>query len=434
MAPDQIPQSLSSLPRELLDEILSELDQVHDLLSLAFTSRRNANIVIPQHTEYRKIRVRTTMPAMWAHLAQRADLARNIREVELCARQDYTAPDRFPVTLVDNAYHHDDEQKRVEHMCAALGHMKRLATFVWQYEPDLWDVTGLESLSLLGTAWTNRSNSADVIRLIQRSPNIEYLEVPMELSGLDTCHLPRLKRVGLPMLFGAMTAAHLAGGVVADPVIGFLQNNSTIQELNWSPTLGFGLSPESLPNLLCLRGSADVIRPSEIPDSTLHRPVECLDLWDTDSDRLSTLRFLDASALRKLRIAHVGSLDSLYAIAERFTGITWLRLPDTSTSFNQSLALTLDLDQLLDVLSCFASLEVFRGTALWDAVGGKTQKERMHQAILDLVERCPRLCQLDHCSYSEKREAVKLIKIYRKEGADGSLEQVWYEIHRSPPR
>ncbi|KAG6906928.1 hypothetical protein DXG01_011354 [Tephrocybe rancida] len=469
------PHSLALLPREILNEILSELDQINDLLSLAFTSRANADLVIPEHTEYRRIRTRTPMPAMWAHLAQRADLARNIREVQLCARQDYTAPDRFPVTLVDSSNHHDDELKRVEHICAALGHMTMLTTFVWHYEPDikagrrrlnhqheemvlsslaqttslrhlmlrgecgvhirggkgtqrqpypLWSIGGLESLSLLGTAWTNKSNSGDLIRFIQRSPDIEFLEVPMELHGLDACHLPRLKRLGLPMTSGAATWLNSASaGTVADPVVAFLHRNPSIEELNWSTTLAIKLSPDSLPNLRSLRGNVDVIRGLEASDAFLPRPIENLDIWDADSDCISTLESLDVSTLRKLRIGRVSSLESLYTIAERFKGITWLRLPATE----------FDLAQLLDILSCFTNLEVFRGLTLWDAAGGETHKEQMHEAILDLVERCPRLRQLDHCSFNDKRKAAKLIKIYRKLNTAGELEQVWYEVERPPP-
>ena len=57
----------------------------------------------------------------------------------------------------------------------------------------------------------------------------------------------------------------------------------------------------------------------------------------------------------------------------------------------------------------------------------------MHTAIIDLIERCPRLRQLDHCDFHEKRKATKLIKIHRKKGADDELERVWYEVQRPPP-
>ncbi|KAG6811230.1 hypothetical protein H0H92_008447 [Tricholoma furcatifolium] len=479
MAGNFLPRmSFSALPHEVLDQILCELDRVEDLLSLAFTSRANASLVIPSHSEYRQIRVRTSMPAMWAHLASRADLARNIHQVQLCARQDYTAPDRFPVTLVEDSLHHSDEEKRVSDICLALRHMTKLTTFVWDYVPDikagrvinhfheemillvlkgapnlrhimlkgkcgahvrgrlgfqgqpypLWDITNLESLSLLGSVG-NRVNSVAIIRLIQRSPNLQYLEVPVELQGLDTCHLPRLKRVRLPMTSGSF----ILGGTTADPVVRFLENNSTIEELNWSVLHSnpSELSPNALPNLKRLTSNNRLFRHFE-DRGDIHRPVECLDLWDADSEFLSNLHTCDVTALRKLKIADLPPMKFLHIVAERFTGLTWLRLPPVPWD-SQSLTLEDKLHQLLELLSSFKNLEVLRGHALWNAVGGATQKERMHEAILDVIEHCPKLRELDHCDTYEKRQAFKIIKIFRKVGPDGELEQAWYEVRRPPP-
>ncbi|KAG6888604.1 hypothetical protein C0995_007033 [Termitomyces sp. Mi166 len=341
------------------------------------------------------------MPAMWSHLAQRADLARNIREVQLCARQDYTAPDRFPVSLVDSSPHKDKEEKRIDNLCTALSHMKRLTTFVWQYEADA--KAGLRTL--------NHCHEEMVLSSLGQIPNLRHLmlegqcgahvrdgkgarrelyphlEVPMELDGLDTCHLPRLKRVALPMTLGATATSF--DGVIVNSVIKFLHCNSTIEELNWNTVLTSLLPPDMLPNL---------------------RPIKCLDVWNADVDCLTKLQTFDASTLRKLKIPNVRSLGTLRNIAQKFVGITWLWLP---------------------VLAEYGL--VLRGPVLWGAVGGNTEKERMHIAISDLIERCPRLRQLDHCSYHEKRKAAKLIKIHRKQDTDSELEQVWYEVLRPPP-
>ncbi|KAH0582398.1 hypothetical protein H2248_010342 [Termitomyces sp. 'cryptogamus'] len=478
-----ISRSLSLLPPEIIELILSEIDQVPDLLSLAYTSRDNANIVIPNHTEYRKIRTRTPMPAMWFHLAQRADLSRNIREVQLCTRQDYTAPDRYPVSLVDSSLKEENEEERINNICTALRHMKRLTTFVWQYEADikaglrtldhrhedmiltslsqapnlrhlmlrgqcgahvrdgkgtrrrsypLWTINNLESLCLLGAVWANKSNSAHIIRFIQRSPNIKHLEVPMELDGLGTCHLPCLRRVGLPLTLGAIaTSLH---GAITNSVIRFLQCNSNIEVLNWNTVASYLLPPDALPNLRCLSSNSGIVAGLEMSEST-RRPIECLDLWDADADRLTELQNFDSSTLRKLKIANVRSLESLHIIAQKFAGITWLWLPGKymQNCSNRWILVEYELPQLLDILSSFRNLEVFRGPALWEAVGGDSKKEQMHIAIIDLIERCPRLRQLDHCSSYEKRKAVKLIKIHRKKGMNGELERVWYEVQRPPP-
>lgn len=158
-------RSLSLLPLEVIEAFLSEIDQVTDLLSLAFTSQANASIIIPNHTEYRKIRIRTPMYAMWAHLAQRADLARNIREVQICARQDYTAPDRFPASPANNSFQDDDEENRIDNLCTALKHMERLTTFVWQYEVD--SKAGLRTL--------NHRHEEMILSSLCQAPNLRHL-------------------------------------------------------------------------------------------------------------------------------------------------------------------------------------------------------------------------------------------------------------------
>jgi hypothetical protein len=83
----------------------------------------------------------------------------------------------------------------------------------------------------------------------------------------------------------------------------------------------------------------------------------------------------------------------------------------------------------LDILSRFPQLEVYRGAGLWAAVN--MDKDQMHNAILELVQLCPKLRQLDHCEFHDKRHNWKRIVIIR-EGLDG--ENVRYEIQKPPPR
>jgi hypothetical protein len=125
------------LPAEVTEGILSEIDAHQDLLALALTSRALACSIIPRHTEYRVIRVRHPLPYMWAHLARRADLTRNIREVHLCAQDDYTATDRYPTSLPDaeiqRNYEHSQDTNRLNNTCRALGYMRHLRVFTWAY-------------------------------------------------------------------------------------------------------------------------------------------------------------------------------------------------------------------------------------------------------------------------------------------------------------
>ncbi|KAF9266675.1 hypothetical protein L218DRAFT_828364, partial [Marasmius fiardii PR-910] len=88
------------LPAEVLDQILSELDLRIDLLSLASANRTCFHLVIPRHSEYRVIRTRHRHAGMWAHLARRSDLTRNVRKVHFCPRDNRIIPDQYPSTLV----------------------------------------------------------------------------------------------------------------------------------------------------------------------------------------------------------------------------------------------------------------------------------------------------------------------------------------------
>lgn len=129
--------ALLRLPREILDEILTQVDQHKDLISLALASHACSDLVVPRHSEYRIIRVRHRVPLMWAHLARRADLARNIREVHLCERHNTVASDHFPSTLinqsVDPASTLMGEETRVRNLCEALRHMEHLRVFTWSW-------------------------------------------------------------------------------------------------------------------------------------------------------------------------------------------------------------------------------------------------------------------------------------------------------------
>lgn len=153
------------LPLEILDEILEELDLHCDLLSLALCSHACARLVIPRHSEYRVIRVRNSHHEMWAHLALTANLARNVREVHLCERDNYSSRDRVPKTLVpqlrpasENQASSQDESLRIKNICTALGHMRHLRTFTW-------------SCNTLPTE--TAEHEADVIRVLAAKTTLE---------------------------------------------------------------------------------------------------------------------------------------------------------------------------------------------------------------------------------------------------------------------
>lgn len=123
------------LPDEILEEIFSEVDRHSDLVAFALASRMCSALVVPHHTQYRILRVRQTYPDIWAHLARRADLARNIREVHIYDEQSKLAPERYPTTLIDSkldcSLENAEESVRIRNLCKALNHMRRLHTVKW---------------------------------------------------------------------------------------------------------------------------------------------------------------------------------------------------------------------------------------------------------------------------------------------------------------
>ena len=167
-----------SLPDEILEEIVAELDQHKDLISFALASRLCSTLVIPHHTEYRILRVRHPLPDMWAHLARRADLARNVRQVHICERSNYLSPDHHPTTLIDkrfdNALTSAEESVRIRNICQALTHMHRLQVFTW----SCMDLPGQQR----PTSHPNHENA--VLSAVSRLPALHTLN----LSGKFALH------------------------------------------------------------------------------------------------------------------------------------------------------------------------------------------------------------------------------------------------------
>ncbi|KAJ2924733.1 hypothetical protein H1R20_g12368, partial [Candolleomyces eurysporus] len=137
--------ALLHLPHELLFEIISLLSSTTDLLSLALTCSSLYSHVVPYHTEYRILRIRTLHPTLFAHLARRTDLSRNIREVHISEKHNYTRGDRMPRSLVDLKLDGDPrlngsgipgtdgERLKALNVCKALRCMTRLESFTWEW-------------------------------------------------------------------------------------------------------------------------------------------------------------------------------------------------------------------------------------------------------------------------------------------------------------
>ncbi|KAI0065746.1 hypothetical protein BV25DRAFT_1821423 [Artomyces pyxidatus] len=72
--------SLSTLPFDVLETILSHLDARKDVLALSLLSSTFRDLAIPRHLHYREIHCPLNEDdSLWIHLAQRRDLALNVR-------------------------------------------------------------------------------------------------------------------------------------------------------------------------------------------------------------------------------------------------------------------------------------------------------------------------------------------------------------------
>jgi len=444
------------LPDEILEEIVAELDQHKDLISFALASRLCSTLVIPHHTEYRILRVRHPLPDMWAHLARRADLARNVRQVHICERSNYLSPDHYPTTLIDksidNALINAEESVRIRNICQALAHMHRLQVFNWsckdlpgQQRPTshpnhenavltavsqlpalqtlnlsgkfalhalssqidtcsmtypVWKVTNLTSLSLYGQSWAKLTNSKHLCHLLAKSPNLEYLVLPLEFHHLADCHFPKLKKLKLIMQSGVSTGIDDSRGR-------FLQNHPTIEELNWLPIGIPNLGPDCLPNLRILRTNRQFmvslddpesvspptgllsppcspvtaapapvsVEPTVVPQKP--RPIESLDVYSLDAQTLLELRCVHKKTLRKLKLHSFGDMSILHELAAQFPNIEWLCLPSVHLPTDALHPVLITKDDWLDLLPRFPNLQVFRGDGLWRAVKGKKNSSCM---------------------------------------------------------
>ncbi|TRM65432.1 hypothetical protein BD626DRAFT_399244 [Schizophyllum amplum] len=458
------------LPLELMHEIISDIDAHADLMAVALTCRSFAHLVIPGHAEYRIIRVRHPLSPMWNHLSKRRDLARNIREVHFCDRNDYSASDRWPKRLVEGSPS-TDEVTRIKNICMALHHMDNLAVFTWsalerQASPaqnplhedailqalcgkpslkklamvgtlgnhavganldpksvvyPLWRINNLTSITLSGDAFLKSSNSSHVRTMLNRSSaTLQHLEVPLELQVLSDCRFTNLRRLKLRLLSGANVSIDRSR-------VQFLANNPSIEELAWLPLGCCEISPDILPNLKRVQTTMDVA--CVLCKSVTPRAFEVLEVPSLDATTLLALENLDRGALRKVTLYHFDSLGQLHSIASLFPNLTSLSITRSSVPIPPN------ADGLLQkewaaLLCRFPFLETFRGQVLWDSVA--RDKMRMHALIGELALRCPRLRVLDHCEYYAKRRDWQRVVIFRQVD-DDNVEHVRYEIQRPPP-
>jgi len=281
------------------------------------------------------------------------------------------------------------------------------------YDPDsalypLWNFSNLTSISLRGDAWIKPTNAIHLKRMLNNLSELEYIEMPMEISSLADCKFPHLKRLNLFLQSGGIRSI--------DPCfVRFLNDHPTIEDLSWLPLGPVYISPRTLPALKRLRTNIQVVGMLDC------QSIECLDIYQLDPATLVELKNLQCGSVRRVKLHAFGELAALHELAVLFPDLTWLSMPSRYGHFS--------LEDWLDLLPRFTKLEVFRGQGLWAAV--TLNMQRMHGVIMQLVQLCPNLRQLDHCGHNQARQDWNRITIIR-EGPEG--ENVKYRIDRPPAR
>ncbi|KAF9451189.1 hypothetical protein P691DRAFT_663836 [Macrolepiota fuliginosa MF-IS2] len=299
---------LIHLPAEILDAILSLIDAHDDILSFALAGRACASLAIPRHTEYRILRIRHLRPELWAHLAQRADLASFVAHVHISDSSVRLQPDRIPHTLIGPPGHQETrspetEAVRVQNISKAIANMSSLRTFIWEFhekpphkptlfashedsilralsqkktlehfaligpfgshaqpftlDPEgqrypLWRFRNLRYLTLLGDSWLKPAITPHVLRLLINMPLIEHLEIPLEFSYLHLLLFPALRDLKLLLLTGASASLDVTRSQ-------FIERHTTLERLCWFPLALPSLSSEALPDLKHLTTTRQVI-------------------------------------------------------------------------------------------------------------------------------------------------------------------------------
>ncbi|TFK61857.1 hypothetical protein BDN72DRAFT_849330 [Pluteus cervinus] len=178
---------------ELLDTIFSYLDGHSDLVNLACTSHFFKSLICPRHIEYRTIRTTESLPHVWKHLANRLDLARNIREVRFRARTGDRA--RYPTSLVDSHPSSEDQAvadlEHAKNVAKALGNMDLLRVFEWAEDirdpvvDKKYRVIVLDALSKVGA-------TLEELRLLGHGA---YERVIHEAEPQSTWAFPKLRHL-----------------------------------------------------------------------------------------------------------------------------------------------------------------------------------------------------------------------------------------------
>ncbi|KAJ7684595.1 hypothetical protein DFH06DRAFT_1073348 [Mycena polygramma] len=426
---DSLVFPFTKLPFDICEQILGRVDSRRDLVSFAAASTACKVLVIPTHTEYRTLCV-GNRPEVWAHLAQRPDLAGNIRAVTIrnapAWNFAFEKPERHPVTLLDQSIAPETVGANI---CLALRSMDSLCSFTWvaawspadtstvthdsdyhsavfqtlkdskslvrltmvdmgtidsgpaeAEEYPLWHIANLQALCLRQINWWPKGLNS----LLLRSSNLQDLDIDLTLTApvLASCCFPQLRTLNL----------NTTSGTGEQTIVEFLQRHPTIERLRWYPsndTLRF--SPGSLPNLRCLVTSTG-IAPCILSDRTVpERALECISQISLNEQTWVILDAIDTSRLRDLRVWRYAGLETINHLAARFPRLTHLEIPKFGLPTRDDAENAYTIDDYIHTLSKFTSLECLIDSSIWPVLrlGGDGK-------IASLATRCPSLQRLGY--------------------------------------
>jgi hypothetical protein len=148
------------------------------------------------------------------------------------------------------------------------------------------------------------------------------------------------------------------------------------------------------------------------------RPFESLDVISLTASTLLSLApsGMDRNALRHLSLDMFGDIQEMYDLADMFPNIRWLNLPPRYYPPLPREPVKLTIDDILAIVPRFTHLEILKGCALWSAVGEDTEngKQRVHDAIGSLVQLCPKLREVSHNEWYDKRKGFMRVVVERR--------------------
>ncbi|KIJ45794.1 hypothetical protein M422DRAFT_165898 [Sphaerobolus stellatus SS14] len=71
---------LTSLPLEILEQVIGNIDKVGNLLALALACRSFSELIIPDHLDYHIIQCPPADEQVWQHLVDNPGLAKRVKK------------------------------------------------------------------------------------------------------------------------------------------------------------------------------------------------------------------------------------------------------------------------------------------------------------------------------------------------------------------